>query len=271
MATVKNSSAARVCPMCGGINAPDAVFCANPQCHKALGEFAYVREELRRDARWHETLADRVVGFIGRPQFLGIHLLWFAAWILLNTGVLMVVRRFDTYPFGLLAIILSMETIFITGFVLISENRQSAHADKRAELDYEVNVRTYRKIEEVETLLRAMTARLDASGRAEHGSGRRRAGGRLIGALPGGLHGGALLRGQRRVGRLLRDAAQAVPQDAQHGDGIGAARALGDVPLGVPALEAVQGAVEPPGHQRLHVRAGLEVVRVMLKHQFILP
>ena len=72
---------ARVCPMCGGINEPEAVFCANPHCHKALGEFAYVREELRREARWHETLAERVVAFIGRPHFLGIHLLWFAAWI----------------------------------------------------------------------------------------------------------------------------------------------------------------------------------------------
>ena len=101
--------------MCGGSNEPDAVFCATPHCHKALGEFAYVREELRREARWHETLAERVVGFIGRPHFLGIHLLWFAAWILLNTGVLMALRRFDAYPFGLLAFILSMETIFITG------------------------------------------------------------------------------------------------------------------------------------------------------------
>ena len=80
----------------------------------------------------------------------------------------MAVRRFDAYPFGLLAFILSMETIFITGFVLISENRQSAHADKRAELDYEVNVRTYRKIQEMEALLRAMAERLD---RYEQGDG----------------------------------------------------------------------------------------------------
>ncbi|MBV9850223.1 MAG: DUF1003 domain-containing protein [Armatimonadetes bacterium] len=159
--TVVNEAPPRVCPACGGANDPDAVFCADPRCHKALGEFAYVREELVREARWHETLAERVVGFIGRPHFLGVHLLWFAAWILLNTGVLVMVRSFDAFPFGLLAIILAMETIFITGFVLISENRQSAHANKRAELDYEVNVRTYRKIQEMETLLRAMDARLD--------------------------------------------------------------------------------------------------------------
>ena len=58
-----------VCPACGGANAPDAVFCAVPACHKALGGFAYVREELKKDARWHEALADRVVAGIGKPQF----------------------------------------------------------------------------------------------------------------------------------------------------------------------------------------------------------
>lgn len=157
----------RVCPACGGANRPDAVFCADPRCHKALGEFAYVREELRREARWHETLAERVVSFIGKPHFLAVHLFWFTVWIVVNTGVLVMVRRFDTYPFGLLAIILAMETIFITGFVLISENRQSAHANKRAELDYEVNVRTYRKIEEMEALLRAMAERLDSAERRD--------------------------------------------------------------------------------------------------------
>ena len=153
--------AGRVCPACGGTSAGDAVFCASPHCHKALGEFRYVREELAAEARWHETLADRVVGAIGRPQFLGIHLLWFVAWVVLNTGVVMAVRRFDAYPFGLLAIILAMETIFITGFVLISQNRQSARDGKQAELDYEVNVLTYRKMREIEAVLQAMSQRLE--------------------------------------------------------------------------------------------------------------
>jgi hypothetical protein len=54
--------AATACPVCGGANAPDAVFCANPACHKALGEFRYVLEEMRAEARWHETLAEKVTG-----------------------------------------------------------------------------------------------------------------------------------------------------------------------------------------------------------------
>jgi uncharacterized membrane protein len=68
---------------------------------------------------------------------------------------------FDLYPFGLLGIILSIEAIFITGFLLISQNRQSAHADKRSELDYEVNVRTFREIQKMQGLLADIQSRID--------------------------------------------------------------------------------------------------------------
>ncbi len=152
-----------VCPACGGTNVAAAVFCANPECKKALGEFRYVREELRAAVRWYEALADRVARFIGKPHFIALHAFWFATWVALNTGLLGIIAHFDEYPFGLLGIILSVEAIFITGFLLISQNRQSVHADLRAELDYEVNVRTYREIHEIDAMLRAILERLEAS------------------------------------------------------------------------------------------------------------
>lgn len=156
------ASGAFACPACGGENAAGAVFCANAACHKALGEFRYVREELLEDARWHELLAERVAAFIGKPHFVAVHVVLFGLWVAVNTGIFVFVRAFDEYPFGLLGIILSVEAIFITGFLLISQNRQNAHADKRAELDYEVNVRTYREIHEIKAMLEATRERLDA-------------------------------------------------------------------------------------------------------------
>lgn len=156
MATMTLSDQKVSCPRCGGKNPPDAVFCENPGCRKALGEFKYVQEELAAATRWHEALAERTTSFIGKPHFLLIHAGWFAAWVLINTGVIMGIARFDGYPFALLGIILAAEAIFITVFVLISQNRQNAHADKRAELDYEVNVRTYREIARIEAKLDAL-------------------------------------------------------------------------------------------------------------------
>jgi uncharacterized membrane protein len=154
-------SCSLVCPACGGENAPDAVFCANPACHKALGDFKYVLEELRSEAQWHEALAEKITVFIGKPHFLAVHGLWFALWVVINSGIIAFIRKFDEYPYGLLGIILAAEAVVITGVVLISNNRQSAHADKRAELDYEVNVRTYRQITDTETTLKAILERLD--------------------------------------------------------------------------------------------------------------
>ena len=161
MATQSPSHNPITCPVCGGTNPPDAIFCENPACHKALGEFKYVKEELLSEARWYEVVADKISDFIAKPHFLVAHSLWFVLWVALNTGVIAIAQRFDEYPFGLLGIILSVEAIFITGFLLISNNRQSAHANKRAELDYEVNVRTYRLINKADAVLSTVLERLE--------------------------------------------------------------------------------------------------------------
>lgn len=149
------------CPACGGINSPEAVFCKNPSCHKALGEFRYAIEELGAETKWHRTLVQKIAAFIGRPHFVAIHVVWFALWILVNTGLIAIGRRFDEYPFGLLALILSIEAILITSILIISNNGQTNLANKRAELDYEVNVQTYREIMEISRTLESISERLD--------------------------------------------------------------------------------------------------------------
>jgi uncharacterized membrane protein len=60
--------------------------------------------------------------------------------VILNSGAIVAGVVFDAYPYSLLGIILAIEAILITSFVLISQNHQNAHQDQRAELDYEVNV-----------------------------------------------------------------------------------------------------------------------------------
>jgi uncharacterized membrane protein len=160
---------ALVCPACGGGNSSDAVFCANAECGKALGPFLYVLEEVDAVTAWHERVADRVAAFVGRPHFIATHAVWFAAWLAVNTGLFAMVASFDAYPYNLLGLIISAEAIFLTGFLLISQNRQNAHADKRAQLDYEVNVRTYREISETRRLLEDLRRRLE---RIERGDNR---------------------------------------------------------------------------------------------------
>lgn len=147
-----------VCPTCGNANPPDAVFCE--MCHKALGEFRYVREEFEAQTRRHEKIAERVAQFIGKPHFFYAHTVWISLWMVANVGLLML-PRFDAYPFNLLGIVLAVEALFITGFVLISQTRQAKLADLRAELDYEVNVRAFRELQETRRVLAVMQEQLN--------------------------------------------------------------------------------------------------------------
>ena len=151
-----------ICPACHGVNPPDAVFCGNPGCGKALGEFDYVLEEVGACSSTIERLADKVNRFTGHPHFVTVHVAWFGAWVLLNSGVITFLGVFDAYPYSLLGIVLGVEAILITGFLLISQNRQNLHAEKRAELDYEVSVRSYRKLNELQTALDALLQRVGA-------------------------------------------------------------------------------------------------------------
>lgn len=152
----------RKCPGCGGVVPADAVFCGNPACGKALGEFRYVVEEMEAQTTAIQRLADRVNSWSGRPNFVTVHAVWFFAWILVNSGLVTVIGVFDQFPYGLLGIILSIEAILLTGLLLISNNRQNEHVRHRAELDYEVNVRTYRKLCALEQEVAAIKQRIEA-------------------------------------------------------------------------------------------------------------
>ena len=86
-----------------------------------------------------ERLADAITDFSGRMYFVYFHVLWFVVWILINLGYFGI-KPFDPYPFGLLTMIVSLEAIFLSTFVLISQNRLSAEADRRADLDLQIGL-----------------------------------------------------------------------------------------------------------------------------------
>ena len=86
-----------------------------------------------------DRLADAITFFSGRMLFVYVHILWFGAWILLNTGRVGV-RPFDPFPYGLLTMVVSLEAIFLSTFVLISQNRLSEEAEHRADLDLHIGL-----------------------------------------------------------------------------------------------------------------------------------
>jgi hypothetical protein len=91
--------------------------------------------------RTQDRVADVITSFAGSLRFVYLHTIWFGLWIVANLGVVLGLHRFDPYPFGLLTMIVSLEAIFLSTFVMVSQNRQSARADVRSEIDFENNLR----------------------------------------------------------------------------------------------------------------------------------
>lgn len=115
------------------------------------------REEA--EARWAERLAGRITAFTGSMTFVALHVAAAALWVLANTGALPAIRPFDP-TFVILATVASVEALFLSTFVLISQNRSAALAEKRAALDLQINMLSEYEVTRLAKLTTAIARRL---------------------------------------------------------------------------------------------------------------
>jgi uncharacterized membrane protein len=108
---------------------------------------------------FEEKIADNVTRFTGSMLFVYIHLILFGLWIVWNAGFIGL-KPFDP-SFVILAMFASVEAIFLSTFVLISQNRMNAQADKRADLDLQVSLLTEHEVTRMITLLTAVAKKMD--------------------------------------------------------------------------------------------------------------
>lgn len=112
-------------------------------------------KEFKKFKTIEEKAADKITSFAGTMSFVYIHSVWFSIWVLLNLGLFGASVQFDKFPFGLLTLIVSLEAIFLSTFVMISQNRQAKAAEIRSELDYQTDVKAEEEINVImETLQR---------------------------------------------------------------------------------------------------------------------
>ena len=104
-----------------------------------------LRREDERKKSAQDKAADALTAFSGSMIFVYLHILWFGAWIAINLGWLGI-KPFDPFPFGLLTLVVSLEAIFLSTFVLISQNRAGVVSDKRADLDLQIDLLAEHKI-----------------------------------------------------------------------------------------------------------------------------
>ncbi|HET7795909.1 MAG TPA: DUF1003 domain-containing protein [Rhizobacter sp.] len=100
--------------------------------------------ELENKARSNESrmqrVAHAVASFCGTLPFLWAHVLWFAGWITFNT--LGPQPHIDPYPFTFLTLLVSLEAIFLSTFILISQNEETRLTERRNALDLQINLLT---------------------------------------------------------------------------------------------------------------------------------
>jgi uncharacterized membrane protein len=118
------------------------------------------RHEQEGSRTRQERIADGITRFTGSMRFVYIHLALFGAWIIINLGWIPGVPQFDS-SFVVLAMVASVEAIFLSTFVLISQNRMAVLADQRADLDLQISLLAEHEITRLITLVTAIAERLE--------------------------------------------------------------------------------------------------------------
>ena len=85
-----------------------------------------------------DLVADRITRFCGSMPFVWVHVIWFIGWIVGNT--VLPIKAVDPYPFSFLTLVVSLEAIFLSTFIMISENRQERIEERRSHLDLQINL-----------------------------------------------------------------------------------------------------------------------------------
>lgn len=119
----------------------------------------HLRTKAEHERNLQDRIADSITSFSGRMIFAYVHIAWFVVWILLNTGWFGL-KPFDPFPYGLLTMVVSLEAIFLSTFVLISQNRLAKESERRADLDLHIGLLTEHELTRVLQMLDVIQEKL---------------------------------------------------------------------------------------------------------------
>jgi uncharacterized membrane protein len=118
-----------------------------------------LRVKAASERNLQDRMADAITAFSGRMIFVYVHIVWFGLWIFLNDGHLKI-PSFDPFPYGLLTMVVSLEAIFLSTFVLISQNRLAEESERRADLGLQISLLTEHELTRVLQMLDAIQGKL---------------------------------------------------------------------------------------------------------------
>lgn len=122
-----------------------------------------IEREHEEEPSASDHLASYVTAFSGSMLFVWIHVAWFALWVVLNEVLLS--DPFDEFPFGVLTMVVSLEAIFLSTFVLITQNRQAAIEERRSQMDLQVNLMAEQEVTKLMEMVAELHEHAGLSGR----------------------------------------------------------------------------------------------------------
>jgi uncharacterized membrane protein len=132
-----------------------------PSAQANISAVVKLEEEAQQRRTISDRLSDAIANFVGSIPFVILHLCWFGIWVALNTTDFFSRLRFDPYPFALLCMLVSLEGVLLSTFVLIKQNRMSHRADERSHLDLQVNLLSEKELTKILQLQKLICSKLD--------------------------------------------------------------------------------------------------------------
>ena len=131
-----------------------------PSAQANINAIVRLEEQALKERSIADRISDAIANFVGSIPFVAIHVAWFGIWVGLNAGL----WKFDPYPFALLCMLVSLEGVLLSTFVLIKQNRMSQRADHRSHLDLQINLLAEKEVTKILQLQRLICQRLGIEG-----------------------------------------------------------------------------------------------------------
>jgi uncharacterized membrane protein len=107
------------------------------------------------------SVATRIAAFCGTISFVWIHVLWFGGWVFVNSSPLFA-HHPDPFPFTFLTLVVSLEAIFLSSFILISQNQETRITERRSQLDLQINLLTEQENTKMLRMLQSIALKVGA-------------------------------------------------------------------------------------------------------------
>ena len=130
------------------------------QAQANIETVARLETEFLEQRSLKDRIGDAIAGFAGTMTFVIAHVAGLVLWFLINLGKLPVIKPFDPYPFILLALIVSVEGVLLSTFILMKQNRMSRHADHRDHLNLQIDLLAEKEITKILQMQRRLCEHL---------------------------------------------------------------------------------------------------------------